>query len=96
MCIGLIAPGRCLNIDFLHEQLWFSINPDSPEKLEITEVYDILINNTTSHEPLEEILAMFPHDCTFLQTVMLYERRIILILLVNGKNLITISLYPGK
>ena len=45
MCIDIFRFGQRLDIELLVEQIWFSVNKDSPGELDITEIYDVLIKN---------------------------------------------------
>lgn len=69
MCIDIFAPGRCIDIDFLHEQIWFDIDLSASTRLIVTEVYDILIRNPKHNSSLTQVHALFPHDCTALRNV---------------------------
>jgi len=69
MCIDMFVPGKCLDILFLHEQIWFDLNETDPDTVNITEVYDVLIRNPKAGCDLSEIWALFPHDCTHLNKV---------------------------
>jgi len=64
MCIDVFAPGRCLDVDLLWEQIWIKKRDGKPDQLDFTEVYDLLITNP-EETPLREVLVLFPHDCTF-------------------------------
>jgi hypothetical protein len=69
MCLDLFAPNRCLDIEFLFEQIWFEQpkNSDIATNPLITEVYDVLLFNPPGNEPLNCLRAIFPHDCTYYQ-----------------------------
>jgi len=63
MSIDIFRPGYCLDIDFLSEQIWLSIDNENPSRLKATEVYDILIKNPKGNPPLNEVWALFPNNC---------------------------------
>ena len=60
MCIDLIRFGGRLDVPFLLEQIWFTI--DGTE-LKIVEVYDVLLKNPKGCDVLSEVWALFPHSC---------------------------------
>lgn len=64
MCIDIFAPGKCIDIDFLLEQIWFASDPVEHNRLDITEVYDLLIHNPHGNEPVEDILVLSPRNFT--------------------------------
>jgi hypothetical protein len=63
MCIDLFRPRHCLDIDFLFEQIWFSVDKGNPQKLNVIEVYDILLKNPKGNPPLDEVWALFSNNC---------------------------------
>ena len=63
MCIDIFRFGESLDIPYLLEQVWFDINRRKPRKLDVTEVYDILLRNPKGSDPLTEVWALFPHNC---------------------------------
>jgi hypothetical protein len=62
MCIDVFAPGQCIDIDFMLEQIWFTL--DGNGGVTIEEVYDLLLRNPGGSGPLENLLLLFPHDST--------------------------------
>lgn len=65
MCIDIYEPGFCLNVQFLLDQVWFraSSDPEHPERLDVTEVYDVCLYNPLSNDTLSSVHLLFPHDC---------------------------------
>ena len=64
MCIDIYAPGLCIDVLFLLEQIWFERSKDGDEQAVITEVYDFRLSNPLGNPPLSSLLVLFPHDCT--------------------------------
>ena len=63
MCIDLFRFGNRLDILFLLEQIWFKVNPQQPNHLFVTEVYDILLKAPKGSGEMNEVWALFPHNC---------------------------------
>ena len=73
MCIDVFSPGSCLDVLYLHEQIWFDVKEEPCDELDITEVYDLLIENHAHNEVLNDVWALFPHDCTHLESLWRYD-----------------------
>ena len=64
MCIDVLAPGYCIDIEFLSEQIWIRIRENVRDRVEITEVYDLCISNPRGNRALDRLWLLFPHDYT--------------------------------
>lgn len=67
MCIDVFAPGRCVDIGLLLEQIWIDPLEDTDKRAQLTEVYDLHIRNPKGQGVLDALYMLFPHDCTVLQ-----------------------------
>lgn len=76
MCVDIFAPGLCIDVEYLLEQIWFDPPSDSDDKVGITEVYDCRIANPACNPPLKELLLLFPHDCTISHGIERADREI--------------------
>lgn len=64
MCIDIFAPNQCIDITFLQEQIWISVDPTHQDHLQVTEVYDICLRNVEHNYTLKEVCVLFPHNFT--------------------------------
>jgi hypothetical protein len=62
--MDIFSPGNCLDIPYLHEQIWFDIDSSSPDRLYVKEIYDVLLRNPSGNPELSQVNIIFPHDCT--------------------------------
>jgi hypothetical protein len=64
MCIDLLCRGKCLDVLYLFEQIWLDVNMAEPHKLLLTEVYDVLLRIPKGAGRVNEVWALFPHNCS--------------------------------
>jgi hypothetical protein len=76
MCMDVFAPGCCINIEYLLEQIWLERSAPTanhgasakqatlPKETRISEVYDLCVGNPRGNNPITELYLLFPHDYT--------------------------------
>ena len=60
MCIDLFAPGYCIDVSFMLEQIWICPGEKSSD-LKFEEIFDIRIVNRKGNKPLDCIWMLLPH-----------------------------------
>lgn len=64
MCMDVIVPGQCINVEFYSEQVWVKRREDVPDALSFDEIYDLCLCNPQGSPPVESLWLLFPHDYT--------------------------------